>query len=316
MREVIGRGIVMKLVTYNIRFGLGLDQVIDLARIAETVRDADIIALQEVERFWKRSDMSDQPEILGRHLRGFYWVYFPAFDVDASERQNDGTVVNRRRQFGPMILSRWPIRASRHILFPKLGTVNHFNMETGGTECVVDTPSGSLRIYSLHLSAVSTRERLMQIDRLLEIHRNAQTNGGAWTGDGILADAVEAKYLVDQNWSHGEAPPPMPQETVIMGDFNSEPESPEYNRLVGDIDPCYGRVGHLDGFVDSWTAAKKQSGDPLTWWPDPPDRSPGHGLRLDYCFLSPHLGHQVRRASVDSFAQGSDHRPYWVELDL
>ena len=306
----------MKLVTYNIRFGLGLDQCIDLARIAETVRDADIIALQEVERFWKRSGMSDQPEILGRYLWEFYWVYFPAFDVDASERENDGTVVNRRRQFGPMILSRWPIRASRHILFPKLGTVNHFNMETGGIECVVDAPSGSLRVYSFHLSPVSTPERLMQIDRLLETHRNALTNGGAWTGDGILADAAEAKLLVDQNWSNGEVVQPMPQETVMMGDFNSEPESLEYNRLVGEIDPCYGRVGHLDGFVDSWTAAKNQSGDPITWWPDPPDRLPGHGLRLDYCFLSPHLGHQVRRASVDSCAQGSDHRPYCVELDL
>ena len=305
----------MNIVTYNIRFGLGLDRRIDLARVADTVRDADIICLQEVERFWKRSGVIDQPEILGRHLKGFYWVYFPAFDVDASERENDGAVVNRRRQFGPMVLSRWPLRASRHILFPKLGTVNYFNMDTGGIECVVDTPSGPLRVYSVHLSAISTRERLMQIDRLLECHRNAQTNGGAWTGDGLLSDAVEAKHLVDQNWSNGEAPPPMPQLTVMMGDFNSEPESPEYTRLVGEIDPCNGRVGHLDGFVDSWTAAKHQSGDPITWWPDPPDQSPGHGLRLDYCFLSPHLAHQVRRASVDSSAQGSDHRPYWVELD-
>ena len=147
----------------------------------------------------------------------------------------------------------------------------------------------------------------MQIDQLLEIHRNALTNGGAWTGD---------ESVTNQDWSNGEALPPMPQVTVLMGDFNSEPESPEYNRLVGDIDPCNGRVGHLDGFVDSWTTAKKQSGDPITWWPDPPDCSPGHGLRLDYCFLSAQLGHQVRRASVDSSAQGSDHRPYWVELDL
>ena len=47
----------MKLVSYNIRFGLGLDQQIDLERIADTVKDADIIALQEVERFWKHSGM-------------------------------------------------------------------------------------------------------------------------------------------------------------------------------------------------------------------------------------------------------------------
>ena len=35
----------MKLVSYNIRFGLGLDQQIDLGRIAETVQDADILRL-------------------------------------------------------------------------------------------------------------------------------------------------------------------------------------------------------------------------------------------------------------------------------
>jgi exonuclease III len=50
--------------------------------------------------------------------------------------------------------------------------------------------------------------------------------------------------------------------------------------------------------------------------PDPPDRSPGHGLRLDYCFVDPHLGRKVKHAYVDSAAEGSDHRPYWVELDL
>ena len=63
----------MKLVSYNIRFGLGTDHRIDLERIAKTVRDADIIGLQEVERFWKRGGMLDQPDILGRHLKEFYW---------------------------------------------------------------------------------------------------------------------------------------------------------------------------------------------------------------------------------------------------
>jgi endonuclease/exonuclease/phosphatase family metal-dependent hydrolase len=306
----------MKLVTYNIRFGLGTDQRIDLGRIAETVCDADIIGLQEVERFWKRSGMTDQPEILGRHLKGFYWVYCPVFDVDASERKSDGTVVNRRRQFGPMLLSRWPIRASRVVSLPKLGTANHLNMDTGGTECVVDAPSGPLRVYSVHLSAVSTRDRLLQIDRLLECHRHALTNGGAWTGDGLLDDSTEARHLGDQNWSNGEALPPMPKETIVMGDFNSEPESDEYEQMVGAIDPCYGRVTHLDSFVDSWTTANERSGDCITWWPDPPDRSPGHGLRLDYCFVDPQLGRKVKHAYVDSAAEGSDHRPYWVELDL
>lgn len=306
----------MKLVAFNIRFGLGLDQRVDLGRIAETVRDADIIGLQEVERYWKHSGMSDQPDILARHLKEFYWVYFPAFDMDASEREDDGTVLNRRRQFGPMVLSRWPIHASRHIAFPKLGTVDHFNMDTGAVECVVDAPSGSLRVYSVHLAAISRRERLMQIDRLLEFHRNAQANGGAWTGNEALIDPIEARHMADLDWGNGEAPPSMPKEAIVMGDFNSEPESDEYMRMVGEIDPCFGRVGHLDGFVDSWTAADDRSGDRITWLPDPPDRSPGHGLTLDYCFVGPELGHKVKRAWVDGSAEGSDHRPYWVELDL
>ena len=139
----------MKLVTFNIRFGLGLDQQIDLGRIAEAVRDADIIALQEVERFWKHSGMNDQPDNLSKHLKELYWVYFPAFNVDASERKNDGTVLNRRRQFGPMVLSRWPIRSSRFIVFPKLGTIDCINTDTGAVECVIDTPSESLRLPSI-----------------------------------------------------------------------------------------------------------------------------------------------------------------------
>ncbi|RLA12326.1 MAG: hypothetical protein DRQ59_07850 [Gammaproteobacteria bacterium] len=306
----------MKLVSYNIRFGLGLDQQVDLGRIAETVRDADIIALQEVERFWEHSGMTDQPEILGNHLPEFYWAYCPAFDVDASTRNDEGTVLNRRRQFGPMLLSRWPIRMSRLIVFPKLGTVNSLNMDTGAIECVVDTPSGPLKVYSLHLSAVSPRDRLMQIDRLLEFHRNARVSGGAWTGGDINAkvNPVEAQHMAILNWNNGETAPVMPTETVVMGDFNNVPDSEEYDRIVGALDPCNGRVEHLDGFVDSWTSARQRSHDRTSWWPDPPEREPGHGLCLDYCFLSPCLAQQVERAWVDHSADGSDHRPYWIEL--
>ena len=308
----------MKIVSYNIRFGLGTDHRIDLKRIAETVCDADIIGLQEVERFWKRGGMLDQPDIIGGHLKDRYWVYCPAFDMDASERQDNGSIINRRRQFGPMVLSRWPILASRLIVFPKLGTVKHFNMDTGGIECVVDAPSGPMRIYSIHLSAASPRDRLLQIDYLLAWHRRAWSNGGAWTGSKIIdiMDGYEDFFCFE--WSDGKPQPPMPDATIVMGDFNSEPESEEFQRMVGTFHPLYGHVDHLDGFVDSWTVAGERSGDDdcITWWPDPPGRSPGHGLRLDYCFVSPDLGHTVKRAWVDSYVEGSDHRPYWVELDL
>ena len=132
-----------------------------------------------------------------------------------------------------MVLSRWPIRSSRFIVFPKLGTMDCINLDTGAVECVIDTPSESLRIYSLHLSAVSSRERLMQIDRLLEFHRNAHTSGGAWTGDGMQVDPIEARNFAYLNWSNSEMLPPMPTEAIMMGDFNSLPESKEYKQIVG-----------------------------------------------------------------------------------
>jgi len=57
----------MKLVSYNIRFGRGLDQKIDLGRITETAKHADIIALQRVNRVW-----IDQDAIGSDHKP--YWV--------------------------------------------------------------------------------------------------------------------------------------------------------------------------------------------------------------------------------------------------
>ncbi len=59
----------MKIVTYNIKFGLGKDGRFDLERIASEVDGADIIALQEVERHWQRSGNDDQPTSSGQPRR-------------------------------------------------------------------------------------------------------------------------------------------------------------------------------------------------------------------------------------------------------
>ena len=100
----------MKIVTYNIQYARGRDDRFDLGRIAAAVGGADVIGLNEVERFWPRNGAAvDQPAELGALLPDYYWVYGPYFDMDASERAADGTVVNRRRQHGSMLLSLRPI---------------------------------------------------------------------------------------------------------------------------------------------------------------------------------------------------------------
>ena len=62
----------MRLVTYNIRHSLGRDGRYDLARVVRAVEGADVIALQEVERFWPRNGMADQPAEIGVLLPDYH----------------------------------------------------------------------------------------------------------------------------------------------------------------------------------------------------------------------------------------------------
>jgi len=65
----------MRFGSYNIQYGKGKDGKFDLARICAALEGADVIALQEVERFWPRSGDADQPAEIATLLGGAYhWV--------------------------------------------------------------------------------------------------------------------------------------------------------------------------------------------------------------------------------------------------
>jgi endonuclease/exonuclease/phosphatase family metal-dependent hydrolase len=288
----------MKLVTYNIQFGLGKDGRYDLARIADEVRGADVIALQEVDRHWRRSGCVDSPALLGAALSEHCWVYGANLDMDASYRDAECRLVNRRRQFGTMILSRLPIVSSRNHLLPKYGTLAQHSIQQGALEAVIVTPqAGAVRIYSLHLSHLSPALRLPQVDALLGIHARAESEGGAWCGGHPEPDA---------GWTEGEMPP-MPAAAILMGDFNFVWDAAEYERIVGPLSERYGRLNRLTGFVDAWVAAGMREDEGVT---------ADNGKRIDYCFVSASLAHRVRAARIDMAAAGSDHQPLWVDVEL
>lgn len=295
----------MQAVTYNIRYGLGRDGKYDLERTARAVAGADVIALQEVERFWDRSGMVDQPEVLGGHLPEYHWVYFPAFDMDASVRRDDGRILNRRRQFGTMLLSKTPIVASRCLAFPKL-TATEFNMDLGAVEGLIDTAAGPVRFYSLHLSHLLDRERLLQVRYLLDTHRNWHRSGSAWSGPGNVAS---------DDWSGGQPAPPATPHAILMGDFNTLPGTEPYRLLTGGAQWDYDLITYVDEFVDSFVAGYEgPTEDAYTYRGESQREHTKH--RIDYCFVSAGLADRVISARVDTDAQGSDHFPYWVELDL
>jgi endonuclease/exonuclease/phosphatase family metal-dependent hydrolase len=289
----------MKLVTYNIQYGRGRDGHFDLARIAASVDGADVIALQEVERHWQRSGVEAQPEALAELLGDYYWVYGAGVDLDASERGADGRPVNRRRQFGNMLLARRPIASSRNHLLPKYASLGPMSLQRSALEGLIDVGSRLVRFHSVHLTHLSAETRLPQVDALLAIHRNAPVEGAALSGSDLK-----------QEWTLDGLPPPMPGEAIFMGDFNMEFDSEEYTRIVGPVSPYGGRVTNPHGFVDAWVETGHELASGVT------AAIHGRDVRIDYCFVSAALRAGLRSARIDSEADGSDHQPVWVEIDL
>lgn len=295
----------MKLVSYNIQYGFGQDERYDLARAAKVIASADIIALQEVERFWERTNGDDQPAILSSLLPDHYWVYGPAFDMDASGRDKDGQIINRRRQFGTMLLSRYPIAWSRLHLLPMRKMLRPLNTQNAALEGLIRTPMGPLRVLSLHLAHVGSEERLEQLEFLLARHRRVGLEGGPWSGQD---DEPQ------RNWTNGEPEPDCPTAAIWMGDFNSEPESAEYLRMTGS-NPYHPGASYAGGFVDSATASGQ---DPTLFTSHEGKDAKGlpRKRRLDYCFVASELAGSVKRMWVDEAEAASDHKPVWTEIDL
>jgi len=164
---------------------------------------------------------------------------------------------------------------------------------------VVDLPDGACRVVSVHLAHAAATERLLQLERLLSVLRHAPNDGGAWSGQRI-----------PRGWDFDGPPRPQPTRTIAMGDFNIVPESVEYARICGPVDPNHGSLSTLDDFVDLWAAQGNTNSDGATF--------SGHKrpCRLDYAFATSELADRLRRIWVEHTATGSDHKPLWTELSL
>ncbi|PHR93535.1 MAG: hydrolase [Blastopirellula sp.] len=297
----------MKFVTLNIQFGFGADNKLDLARTAEAVRGADIIALQEVERFWKRSGYIDQPAELARMLPEYHWVYAANLDLDASYNDVDGCLIHRRRQFGLMLLSRWPIISKRVFPLPKFGAVAHHSIQTGMLETVIDVPNSPIRVYTTHLSHLGPDIRKPQIDMMLDLIGKAPDLGGVWCG----THPVES-----DGWTEGGAPP-MPIRALIAGDFNFTADSAEYDRFTGSLVEHHGRLISASGLRDAWVVAGNAEDQGITCpaATDAIEAAKTVSERIDYCFVNSDLWDQINHAWIDENSTASDHLPFWVEFD-
>ncbi|MCM2294348.1 endonuclease/exonuclease/phosphatase family protein [Allorhizobium sp. BGMRC 0089] len=285
----------MRFVSYNIQYGFGLDRRFDPERIAANLEGADVIALQEVTRGAAVNDGADLPEIFASLFPDYHWIYGPACDLHSASEIVDGRRVDRRYQFGNMILSRWPILSHRLLLLPRTRSYERLNMQRGASEAVIDAPGGALRLYCVHLDHVAPDERIAQIHFLKERAFNFVQEGGAIT--------MGAEFGLPQ--------PPMTEDFLLMGDFNMQPESPEYVAMVGTKDAYYDRDARTGVPVDALARLGRLTPGCYSW------EETGHPdmrMHLDYGFLSGSLVPRLKDAWVDVKAEGSDHFPVWVEL--
>ncbi|ESZ18687.1 endonuclease/exonuclease/phosphatase family protein [Mesorhizobium sp. L48C026A00] len=288
----------MKLVTYNIHYGVGLDGRYDVGRIADAVRGADVIALQEVSRNNPNNGGRDMVAELGDALPEYFAVYGSNFEANVGSRLENGRAITTTFQLGNMVLSNTPIHLSRNLLLPRSRSFEVMNFQRGALEALIETPIGFIRFYSTHLDHRSPVERASQIRFLRRRLLNYAIEGGALSG-------VAEVGLPDL---------PCPEGFVVMGDFNMLAGSPEYVEFAGRLDHEFGMPVTADLAVDAALRLAAAGADLATWVdPKRPDDASRH-KRIDYVFTSASLTKSLKRLWVDRQAVGSDHLPVWVEL--
>ena len=149
----------LRLLTYNIHSGVGLDGVLDLGRIADVIDSAgaDVVALQEVDRFRReQSRFEDQPGVLAQRL-GMHLAYAANLD---EEPAHPGAP---RAQYGTALLSRLPFESSTNTLLPCFDG----SEQRGLLEAVVVSEGVTLRVLGTHLQWDSETERTRQAEAIV-----------------------------------------------------------------------------------------------------------------------------------------------------
>ncbi len=197
----------LRAMTYNIHHGSGNDDctpppvtrppstecAFDLDRIAEVIRAEapDIVALQEVDRFWGRSGTLDHPALLAAALE-----MQPCYGANLNHNPDSHSSVPH--QYGTLILSKFDILECRNTFLPSTrpatDTTPAVNREQRGLlEVLVNVRGVPLRVYNTHYEHTSeyTDVRAAQIQATI-----------AHVGD-------------------------FEEDTILAGDLNAQPTAPE-----------------------------------------------------------------------------------------
>lgn len=141
----------MRVATYNIHRGLGVDGAHDLERTARTINAlrAEIVALQEVDQGLGRSGWVDQPRVL-EELTGLHVSFLPTLEMDGG-------------LFGIALAAREPLQVDARVL-PGLGEDRPHGL--------IAAPWRGVTVAGTHLSR-RRRTRNLELEAMVERLRDA-----------------------------------------------------------------------------------------------------------------------------------------------
>lgn len=188
----------MRLLSWNIHIGIGLDGALDLRRISDLIRrvDPDIAALQEVDAYRSRTHWVNQWRTIGdaTGLSAFHGPGYttdnevPPPEADARKGPHPARWIG---QYGNAVLTRLPVRAIE----------NHgLALRPGGTGPI--EPRGCLEVTCEGFTLLATHWGLDPAERELQ--------------------SIDITAIADR------AAGPV----VILGDLNAIETSPEIGRLA------------------------------------------------------------------------------------
>ena len=141
----------LRIMTYNIHVGVGMDKKLDLQRIADVINAArpDLVGLQEVDRGVKRTEGKDEIVELAAMTRMEY-AFAPNLDYQGGK-------------YGVAILSRLPIKNTEHRMFE-----NRREAERRGMLRIeVEVERKTLHFVTTHLDYQFEDGRLFETEQLL-----------------------------------------------------------------------------------------------------------------------------------------------------
>jgi len=281
----------MNLITWNVQWFCGLDEVVSVERVvaeARAMADFDVLCLQEVAINYPRLAGNagfDQVARLAELLPGFEIRFGAAVD----ELGRDGG----RQRFGNLIATRLPLLQAQHHPLPYPAERGVRSMPRMCTSATVRTAHGPLRIMTTHLEYYSKRQRMAQARALVELHAEACRQAA----EPPLADDSGGPF---QEKAHTTS-------AILCGDFNLEASDAEFSVLGGVAVPGVTRL------VEAWPLVHGDEPRPPTfrvfdrrYGPEPSS--------CDFVFVSADLAPLAMRMEINTLTQVSDHQPVWLQL--